>query len=384
MQAMGDIKLKDRRRALIGDVNQALLRSYLEANGWRHTADLKRLATIWHKMEQERGFSEVVLPSNEAKDYLDRMHDALLAIASFENVELQDLVQKVTSFFADRISVRVIHADVSDGTIPLEDGVALNQRARDLMAAAALTTISKRKHYSGKRSPETKAFLDTLRLGQTSHGSYIINVIAPVQPTEELQASIPTSSLTRVVTNNLVSSLSALSEATATYAMQQELNVFDSAIEGGVSANMCDALVGISGEKESRQFEIVITPATVEDSPSSSRTFSFDAEAINSIRKASDYYKDNFVLPDKVVTGFVKRLDRPTENESGTITIEAKVYEAEKHIQIELHNDDYLEAVSAHKAKEPVQCRGDLHVSPRKVRLLNPTEFKVLRSEDLL
>jgi uncharacterized protein YwlG (UPF0340 family) len=41
----------------------------------------------------------------------------------------------------------------------------------------------------GRRSPEVKAYIDSLRLGQTEVGSHIVNVIAPVGPSQSNQGS---------------------------------------------------------------------------------------------------------------------------------------------------------------------------------------------------
>lgn len=360
------------------------LEAYLIASGWKRDGELGERASIWHRPEERHNDAEVLLPQSQgARDYDDRIVDAIFAIAAFEERTPTEVAKAAAGFYADHISVRVLHLDVEEGSIPLNDGVLLNLRARDLVAAAAMSTLAKRKHFSGKRTPEAREFLESLRLGQTEIGSYIVNVIAPVQAAQSDQQSIPTTSMTRMVTANLSSSLDALSQALDVFAWSENLTVFDSAVDDGASANMCDALIGFSGEQKTRGFEITITPSPTEEFKHEPKKFVFDVHKVKLIAAASEYYKDNYVLPNRVLSGFIKRLDRPAADENGTITIEATIGDSEKLVTIELGPADYLDAITAHRAKQVVECHGDVHVKARTVKLLTPSDFRVLRSIDL-
>jgi hypothetical protein len=368
----------------LAEVRPDQLEAYLVASGWNRDGELGELASIWHRPEGPHNDAEVLLPqSQSAKDYYERIVDAVFAIAAFEGRTPAEVAKTTNGYFADHISVRVLHRDVAEGTIPLNDGVLLNLRARDLVASSAMSTLSKRKHFSGKRTPEAREFLESLRLGQTEVGSYIVNILAPVTSVPTDQQSIPLTSMTRMVTANLASSLDALSKALDKYGQTNNLEVFDDAVVDGASANMCDALLGLSGEQRTRGFEVTITPSLSEEFKYKPRKFLFDVTTVKFIAAASEYYKDNYVLPDRTISGFIKRLDRPAAEENGTITIEATIGDSDKLITIELGPANYLDAVTAHKAKEVIECHGDVHVKARSVKLLSPSGFRVLRSMNL-
>lgn len=362
------------------------LETYLLSQGWRCDGDLSNLASIWHRPENNAYDAEVIAPrSDRVKDYRDRMVDAVLAIASYEGREPSDVVKALAGHFADHVKVRVIHKDVVEGTIPMNDGILLNLRARDLLASSAMSAASKRRHFSGKRPPETREFLNSLRLGQTEVGSYIVNVIAPLSPVEPAEQDvIPTTSVTRMITANLSAGLDALLDAIHEYKENEDLTVFNYAVDAGVSANMCDALLGLSGERQERSFEVMIIPSPKDVFKSEPRTFLFDTPEVKVLATASEYYKDNYVLPDQTIRGFIKRLDRPATEENGTITVEATILNTEKHVAIELGPKEYLDAVNAHKMKEVVECHGDVSVKARSAKLLSPSGFRVIRSGDLI
>lgn len=366
------------------EVRPQQIEAYLVAMSWRRDGNLGTRASIWHRPEDRFFDQEVLLPiGNGLKDFDDRMADAILAIASFEKRGPNEIMKAVMGVFADQISIRVFHHDTKEGTIPLEDGILLNIKARDLIATSAMSTLSKQKQFSGKRPAEASEFLKSLKLGQTEIGSYVVNVIAPVGLPLSHQESIATTSMTRMVTANLASSLEALASAIEEFKQADDLTVFDKAVTNGASSNMCDALIGLSGEKKSRGFEIAITPSSSDSFKSDSKTFIFSAETISFISVAAEYFKDDYVILDRTFTGFIKRLDRPAQQENGTITIEATVATIEKLIMVELTPADYALAIEAHQAKDVVSCHGNLHVKARTARLLEPAAFRVLRSRDL-
>ena len=374
---------REQLRRQIAELRPHQLSTYLSQSGWRDDGAFGKFASIWHRPEPDLLEAEVLAPtSSVAKDFLERMADAVFAIGVFETRTAIDVAKSVAGTLADSIRVRVFHDDVEDGSIPLEDGVLLNQKARDLMASAVMSTLSKRRHFSGSRPPEAAQYLASLRLGQTEIGSYVVNVIAPAGPPRD-QTSIPLTSFASVVSENLASGLNALSTASNEYETGEDLSVFDAAVQRGASANMCDALVGLSGSQRQRGFEISISPSGSDMSRQPPLTFLFEPAKVATIAAASEYYKDNYVLLGRLIVGLVKRLDRRPGDETGTVTIATTINETEKNVMVELGNDEYLEAIAAHRAKQPVQVSGDLHVSPRTARMLNPQGFGVLRSGDL-
>ena len=369
---------------MIVNVAPFQLEGYMLNNGWQKDGDLGRVATIWHRPEADRVDAEVILPlSTGAKDFRDRMIDAVTAIASFEGRPLVDVVKDTLGHHADLIRVRVIADDVDEGTIPINDGVLLNERARDLLVAAANGTLQKRKHFSGPQAKEAKEYIDSLRLGQTEIGSYVVNVIAPMKMIHVDQDALDPVPLAKIITATLASSLQALSSAARAFTNTADLSVFDEAVLQGASANMCDALVGLGGTDKKRSFEISIAPSRSGTFKSERQTFEFGIEEVSGIAAAASYYKENYVLENRTITGFIKRLDRPHGEQNGTVSITALLADVDKNISVELGAEDYDRAITAHKANDAVQCSGDIHVTPRTAKLLNPKGFRVVKTDDL-
>ncbi|WP_292992989.1 hypothetical protein [Nitrosomonas sp.] len=363
------------------------LQAYLQSKQWFEDGKIRNVATIWHRHQDED--AEVVLPASNAKDFQQRVRDALIALASFEKRDVFEAIGDVKRLFLNAITVRVIHADTEDGTIPINDGVLLISKAKDMLSAAAQAIYAKRRHFSGPAPKDARECLDTLLLGQTEIGSYVVNVIVPNQANfvvdqvvadQETADAVP---LSQAITWSLVTGLDALAKASTTYEKTGNLKAFDDAVLSGVSANLCDALLGFSGEKHNRTFEITVTAAAGPMFENVPRKFEFDGNHVEVLEQVSSYYKDDYVLPDRVLTGHITKLVRPKDETAGTITLDSMIGDVERKVRVELKGDDYHLAVIAHDQGKLVRVQGDVHIKPKAAELLNPKSFGVIEMEDL-
>ncbi|MCC4622469.1 hypothetical protein LL965_21300 [Xanthomonas cassavae CFBP 4642] len=362
--------------------------AYLQSRQWFEDGKIRSVATIWHRQNDEA--AEVVLPFSYVKDFKQRVRDALSAIASFEQRSVGNVINDIKRLLSSVITIRVVHADTKDGTIPIGDGVLLISKAKDLLAAAAQAVYSNRRHFSGPTSKDARNYLDSLLLGQTEIGSYVVNVIAPNQenlPLDQPDAAVAivdSLDLGQAITSKLVTGLDALSSASAKYEDVGELKVFDAAVYSGASANLCDALLGFSGEKNNRRFEVIVTASSGPMFESKPRKFNFEERQVQILKKVSEYYKDDYVLPDRILTGHITKLVRQKGETEGVITLEANVGDIDRKIRVSLMGDDYHLAVIAHDRGQTVRVQGDVHIKARTAELLMPKNFGVIRMDDLL
>lgn len=353
------------------------LQAYLVATGWIDDGELGLFASIWHRADNND--AQVLLPTSEkAEDFWPRLADAVMAIAAFENRSTEDVVTAASHNFGDIVSIRVIHEDVEGGTIPAVDGVVLNEKALELLIAASMSFLSKRQYHS-RPTAATNAFLDTLRLGQTAKGSYVVNLFALLPKPQTEQPTLGDVPMTNNVIANLQSGLKALNHAIGLKSKKNdEKKALDEAVRAGASANMCDALVGISGREKNRAFEISITPLRPGTDAPKTAKFLFGREKVARLEKASEYYRRTYKAKDKTIRGYIKRLDRAHGEKDGTILIAAMIEDTEKLVEVDLGPRDYKKAIAAHAVDTMVQCSGDVLVKPRSATLLNPSGFRVL------
>jgi hypothetical protein len=163
------------------------LSEYLMSRGWTEDGKLGEVATIWHRKEDEYQNFEILQPlTNGLKDYPQRVYDLIEVLSEFEQRAFFDVVNSLNNFHEGVIKIKVIHEDVEKGSIPLNDGVLLFEKAKELLVSVVRSTYNKRKYFSGGNLPEEiTEFIESMRLGQTEHGSYVVNLIAPMSDQEK-------------------------------------------------------------------------------------------------------------------------------------------------------------------------------------------------------
>jgi len=357
-------------RRVIDQINPKSLSGYLESKGWIKDGNVFDHALIWHREEPEFYDFEVIQPlSVDIKAYRQRVFDALNALAEYEQRSEQSIAIDIENFYSDLVKIRVVHEDVEGGSIPIDDGVLLVEKARDLLLASTLSTFKKKRHFTGQRSKNVQDYLNQLRMGQTEVGSFIVNLIAPIRLYESSQIDEDHMSFTRAVTNNLSRSLLALSHSIDSYEKSSNVFDFEEVIDRGVSANLCDALCGLSGSNKSRAFNIFIALAGSEsDNQELPKKFSFKPSKVPLLEIASSYYKGKYTINDYEVHGLVSKMKHLPDDEYGEITVKSLVRGVDKNVVIQLPLDNYWQAVRAHECSHLVNCKGVLNVTPRSAR----------------
>ncbi|MCK3656415.1 hypothetical protein A4G19_13860 [Pasteurellaceae bacterium Macca] len=354
---------------------------YLETHGW--CIDFEHpYSVIWRKFKGNQFLGEITLPKEETVDKEESLTRALQRLAEYENISPNLMLSKIMNQHNDLISIRVVGKSVQDGTIPLNDGVKLFEKTKNLIHALALSAKKKKSLFSnGSGGKDVLSFMDQIRLGQTQVGSYIINLCYPVENIEvgKQNEIIEAISFSRSVTHNLLNSLNKLKEKAQNY--DQDPTVFASLIPEGVSHNLCDAIVGLSGIQKQRTVEISLQAGPIKDDSITTSDFkiSFTPAEIAVVETASKYYQGEYTLPYYEVIGKIVGLHSRNLSEGGYIQVPCKVDNKTVEIRIDLTPEQYQTATEAHKTEKQVICKGqDLYINKKKGRLQKTTLLTIL------
>jgi hypothetical protein len=235
--------------------------AYLRARGWHKEADLDGKASTWLWREAEGEEIDVMLPlKRELADYVLRMGELLGAIANVERRSQLEVLQDVLTTSADLIRVRARSRDAESGTLPLEHAVTFVERSRDMMMAAACAALDKRLYYATRKAQQVMDYLGRVRMGQTERGSYVLTILSPAAPElKPAQGELFMEPYERLVTLTLVETLTALHDAAREAAMHGDMEPFYEAVGRGVSANLCDAVVGLSTVSAGEDLDIQVS-----------------------------------------------------------------------------------------------------------------------------
>jgi len=225
--------------------------AYLRAKGWRQEADLAGKGSLW-LLQKDGSEFDVTLPARrELGDYALRMAEVLRAVADAEGRSQADVMRDVQTTTADLIRVRAPSRNAEDGTLPLDQAVTFVERSRDMMLAAACAAIDKRPVFAKRKAQQAMDYLSHVRMGQSERGSYVLTILSPVAPElrpaqQSLLPVEPEEPYERLVTRTLMVGLKALNAAARQAAADGKMTPFQEAVGRGVSANLCDAVAGLS------------------------------------------------------------------------------------------------------------------------------------------
>jgi hypothetical protein len=242
----------------------------LEEAGWRLVGGRRgiynRLAPPG--LEDSSGFrGALVVPlDKEAPEFNSMMVAAIreVSLAATGDIWQRVIEPRIMSSAADRFEFRKQTA-VPAGLIPWKEGEELIESARRTMTAGAKSYVQKMRRFSNKLGQFSGRFLDSLLMGQTAVGSYIVTAYAPTDTEIPVFSTSPvgTGAFTgrtargREVTTAVAGALEATAEALSHYHNTASLSAFEAGIERGISYELSAALHDLAQNSDGSDITIL-------------------------------------------------------------------------------------------------------------------------------
>lgn len=377
------MKASIRDLEVLKSVQPLELATYLRANGWHQFDEVSNRASFWTLNEGKPSNYEILLPlTRDVIDFPARIGEILQTLEVVEQRSQLEILNELATTAADVISLRVRSVEAADGSVLMDDGVDLFQHARDMMMSAACAAVEPKAQFQTRKPKEAIEYISKLRVGQTERGSYVVNIISRVAPTLESDTLFPTEPyeqtqpFERVVVQTLAKALLATQSAAEHSAISGNLEPFNNAIHEGVSANLCESIVGMSKSGGEAGLSVGLrwarTRPVYDFLP---REVSFTPDAMPFIEEAGRLFRETPPREGFEVGGYVVKLAREEGEEQGTITIASLVEGKSRKISVDLSGEDYHLAVQAHDEVIPVICYGNLVKQGGAFLLQNPHGF---------
>jgi hypothetical protein len=368
---------------------------YLRAYSWE-TRQRSGTSVQWVKSVDNDEY-EVVQPLDSSlRDYPSRVRDVLEVLAIVEGRSELEVLRDLSNVSMDVHSVRALPSDSPPGMIGLEDGVQAFESLRNLIVSAAYSvSVEKPRAVQPASKPaELLRFIREVRIGPNSEGSFILSAHTPVPPRlsrgqtslfdgDELGDPVSLEPFGRRVSLRIYEAVKAAhSAANAALTDPDSLGAFTEGVRRGISANLCEALVGLGGES-GHPFELTLSLAASRPVGQRPLPIRFRRDHLPVLAAAAQELREHMAEEDVLVTGEVVRLHREGSG-AGEISI-AGIVEGEdrlRRIWMSLSASDYQHATDAHKRTLPVSVRGDLVRRGNRSYLTKPKAFQVLPERD--
>lgn len=366
----------------LGKVNPADLISYLKAKGWTQKKNVYSSSLVWTQKKAESAEFEVLVPlETNFIDYAFRIGESLNILEVFEDRPADSIYQNLINSSADVIRIRAQTSKTFHGTLPLNDSVFLLGASRDLITAAACSTILPKAHYPTRKPDKVVEFMDKVQFDHTEKGSFIITISTKIPPILKVPEAndeklIIEEPFERRVMMNLVLALEACREASKTALVSNEITSFETAIQKGVSANLCEAIMGISNSCGNEQLDISMEwslgrPVT----KGVPNKIEFNKDFLPFIGEAARTFKETKSIEEFELRGVVIKLASKDRKKSGEITVFGLLEGQQRTVNIKLEKSMYDIAIKAHQDGIPISCIGELKKHGNIYSLINPKNF---------
>jgi hypothetical protein len=234
--------------------------AYLRAKGWRKEADLDDKGSLWFNSADGTEVDVTLPMRRDLADYALRMGELLRNLSVAEQRSELEILRDLATTTADLIRVRAQSHITGNGTLPLQQAVTFVERSRDMMLSAACAALDKRAYFAKRKPQQAMDYLQELRMGQSEEGSYILTILSPVAPGLRAQGELlPMEPYGRLVVRTLVEALDALEQAARSAVTNGEMAPFTEAVSQGVSANLCEAVVGLAQVSSTEALDVQVS-----------------------------------------------------------------------------------------------------------------------------
>jgi hypothetical protein len=374
-----------RDREALASIGLHDLIAYLRANGWIEQSTAILNATSWQRPDAPE--EEVLLPkSDQVLDYADRVSDAVAAIEQVEQRPQLAIVRDLAFSSADIVRFRHPVGSAEAESIAIADGVALVKNAYDLMASAAATAVAPRKVLPPRRPHQAIDYMKTLRLGHTERGSFVVTVVSRVAPLltrgEPGLLEMMGEPFPRAVILTLDKALRAAKHAASDASSSGRFDAFERAVELGVSANLCDSLVGMARSDQGTQ-ALAIHVAWAPSRPhQASEPIVFRPDAVEILQEAARVFRDESAMEDAVVIGAVTKVQREPDSSVRSATVACILDEKPRNVLMQLSESDFHLATAAIDKGIGVAFNADIVRDGRMFRAQSVRGLRLLEADE--
>ncbi len=359
--------------------------SYLRLHGWKQQEVVPEKYAIWTKKDDSRGEFEILLPlATTFSDFSRRVREVIDTLQAEEKRAVAEILEDVSTPHADIVRARLAPDGDTNGTLPLEDGANVFQQIRELLLSAACAAVSPRQVFAKRKPDRAMKYLREARIGQTQRGSYVITVLSPVPPVllagqqTVLLPEVEEEPFSRKTVRILAEALAATAAGVQNAAASGKPDLLVASVTKGVSANLCEAILGLHEGSGRHGLEFSFSWAPSRGAPQGVKSVQrLEADSMPYLEEASRYFRQTSELEGVEVFGAVHRLQH-LEGNAGDVTIVGTVDGERRTVVTELQGELHELAIRAYREVLPVRCVGELSKEGKSFRLKNPRDFRLV------
>ena len=372
-------------------VSRTALAAYLRMHDWTKVADWTDRATVYSKTVNERE-QRIWVPIRETfADYADNMERSIQLLAGVENRAPDVILAELQAIASDSIRVATLHGQ-SEHVLSLQDAGLLFRDSLAMITAAARSVKKPRRAFRGALPTDAAAYLKSISVAPTAFSAFDLTLLSPIPPlygvgshsahVRQMSFEHP---FARRAMLRLKNGLSATQKAVADVKTHGKFTSFDNAVQEGVSANLCDAVVGLVQLSEGFGDGLSVNVRWAPTRPRNGNqlvSIPFSAHDAAIIREAGDRLRARASYTDEHVIADVARLEREPEEFDGHAQLLAEIDDQSRRLSVTFEPTDFNAVLAAFRERRRIELDGDLHPAGRGYELRNPRNVRLLEESE--
>ncbi|WP_326652594.1 hypothetical protein [Streptomyces sp. NBC_01750] len=372
-------------------ISEAQLAHLLEVNGWEKFGGQTNMYSRWRPAgrEAERG---LLLPQNdELVDYSDLFAQAVAQAWKLGDSRLRTLLERAATVqtLGDEMKFHK-EARTYVGTIQWLAGEDLHAAARKSMTVAAKSRKSKLAYFGNSNAHLARSFLESVLMGQTEVGSYVVTAYAPpaeiftekkIRPGDTLPATGTHTG--RDITRGLVDVLQTTREVVDHYANTGSSAGFVDNVNRGFCFEITQAVRDLVRDSDGAEVGIEMNVAAdlFEAARTESHKLEFSPADYPVLETAGNILAATSRPQQVTVVGAVTLLERPQFGRPGLIRVDVLSGSTAKKMRVRLKSEDYDLAMDAHRDNMAIKVTGRQEIEGRYYWLYDPERIELIPME---
>ncbi|BBC35430.1 hypothetical protein SGFS_067240 [Streptomyces graminofaciens] len=363
----------------------------LQNNGWQKYGGQENLYSRWRPIseggERVRG---VLLPQDaETEDYFELLSQAVAQAWKMGDGDIRSLLERAATLHSLGDEVK-FHKETRSqrGTIPWTAGEDLHAGAQKSMVVGAKTRKSKAAYFGNANYFLAKSFLDSVLMGQTEVGSYVITAYVPPEEVYTERKINPGETMPllgrhtgREITLGMVDALSAARESVDHFKASGSTHGFVENVRRGFCYELTQAVRALIRDSDGAEIEVELNSAEdlLRGEPAQRHRLEFSPSDYSALETAGNIFAATAAAEYVTVLGAVTQLERPKPGEPGVVRLDVFSGSRAKKMRVRLKVEDYDLAVDAHRNNLALRIRGRQEVEGRYFWLYDPEILELVQ-----
>lgn len=205
--------------AVLNKISPFIVDTYVSGTGWERIRNRNPEVAIYRFVLQD--VDDLVVPQNrDFVDYTRRIADVVFTLGEVEKRSALEVLDAFASP-SDVLRIQITSAQTDGGTMPLRQGAEFYLGVRKTLLASASDHIEPKPFHGRMTKASAEQFVDSCKIGQSTQGSYVANIICPLDPLLNMSASpgqqslfpeLPQAGFSRAVTSRFMNCLGIIQQ----------------------------------------------------------------------------------------------------------------------------------------------------------------------------